>query len=755
MIIIDDMILAIVVVLMVLLAAVVVVPAACFFGILIGGAKFLNKTGGGREKTLDTFADTEKSIEKLKSLPFVSHERTNVQIDPIQKSVDMYLKQSATPRATLEKAATPDDLARQDKYLKMARAIYKKEGKDPTIFKDVKEYSSLISVDAIEQLSTREHISSHERLIVPENSTIRNLVTERLATKDYPESKHNIISNYGLTCIEYFPHNKKEFEQVLDKIFEYAVLSSIRELKPTEEKDLVELISSFESGKLTEKKMILNFKHAAPQTVYDCSVHQIKHPYSTTYKKLHWGQRKLLLSEIDFFNRTAKDMGYENFKKQKISVVYPGAAHGHKLMIQMEMFPNIIYYLWDPAKYNTVLYIADFIRRKLDINFKHTDHEMEIAKKFVGRVFINMELPNDIYLKYHNNSTTGHISDNYGPEYGFFVQKSADYYLNYKKDAGDDSPTLFISDIRLFTNADAGNSLAFNFIKDYENLIALHVSNEIIRNNDYVRDMQLQRDWFAMTKASYGLFKFKMNSKRFTKYEAQYEYLTGDIVLQAWARVASTETRLFVSPRTIGGGATTKKPAVAPKSSASKHTKKKVRFADQESVESSSAHQKATVSYYNIDQYTDKLHTFNTVMRPAYLGYIRLSDLGMDFKDSNRYTIKDVWREFLPPYLMGMDAILETMILYDYLSFNKPHDEIKHTDIMLMISDMTQTLINHSDYSDILGYLNNDNDNAAEIIRKRKRYHDSFKKRLDYNLGRSDRNICEIRRENYEHKSQH
>jgi hypothetical protein len=556
-------------------------------------------------------------------------------------------------------------------------------------------------------------------------------------TTKYPELVKTVSLYYGLLNIEYFPHNQKEFTETMDKIFMYAIISSIRTLKSDEEKELITLISKFESGNIIKKEMVLNFMSHPPQKVYNCSIYQIKHPYSPVYKKLHWGQRKLLLSEIDFFNRTAKDMGYENFKSQKISVVYPGAAHGHKLMIQMEMFPNVIYYLWDPARYNTVLYIADFIRRKIPITFKHTPQEMEIAKKYVDRVFINMELPNDIYLKYHYNATEGTISDNYEPEYGFFVQKSADYYLKYKKDTNDESPTLFVSDIRLFTNADAGNAISYNFIKGYAELFALHIANELIRDNDYDRDMQLQRDWFAMTNASYGLFKFKMKSKRFLEYDAQYEYLNGDIVLQAWAPIASTETRLFVSPRTLGGA--------LKKTNPKNKIVKKVRFKEQ------SIHVNKT--YYNINKYTDKLNFFNAVMRPAYMGNIKLSELGMDFKDSNKHTINDIWKDFLPPYLIGMDAVLESMILYEYLSFNKARDEIKHTDIMLMISDMTQTLINRSDYSDILGYLNNGN--VTEIIKKRKSYHETFKRRLDYNSSKSDRNICEIRRDNYQHKSQH
>lgn len=57
---------------------------------------------------------------------------------------------------------------------------------------------------------------------------------------------------------------------------------------------------------------------------------------------LHWGQRKLLLSEIDFL------INRPNL------VVYAGAANGHHIGILLDMFPNE-FHLYDPSPFNSSL----------------------------------------------------------------------------------------------------------------------------------------------------------------------------------------------------------------------------------------------------------------------------------------------------------------------------------------------------------------------------------------------------------------
>jgi len=64
----------------------------------------------------------------------------------------------------------------------------------------------------------------------------------------------------------------------------------------------------------------------------------------------HWGQKKLLLSEIQLFTKICKTL---NIKKlSDYIVVYIGAADGTHLPILFKMFPELSWLLYDPNKFN-------------------------------------------------------------------------------------------------------------------------------------------------------------------------------------------------------------------------------------------------------------------------------------------------------------------------------------------------------------------------------------------------------------------
>ena len=63
---------------------------------------------------------------------------------------------------------------------------------------------------------------------------------------------------------------------------------------------------------------------------------------SKDVKEMHLGQLKLLISEILFLTKYAKDGN---------KVVYVGAAEGYHIPKLVELFPNLTFDLWDPAKF--------------------------------------------------------------------------------------------------------------------------------------------------------------------------------------------------------------------------------------------------------------------------------------------------------------------------------------------------------------------------------------------------------------------
>lgn len=62
---------------------------------------------------------------------------------------------------------------------------------------------------------------------------------------------------------------------------------------------------------------------------------------------VHWGQRKLLMSEIEFLTQIAGDMA----KAETSAVVYAGAAPGTHIRCLSRLFPDVQFVLVDPAPF--------------------------------------------------------------------------------------------------------------------------------------------------------------------------------------------------------------------------------------------------------------------------------------------------------------------------------------------------------------------------------------------------------------------
>jgi len=67
--------------------------------------------------------------------------------------------------------------------------------------------------------------------------------------------------------------------------------------------------------------------------------------YKSNPKAIHSGQRKLLLSEIEFLTRVLKD------NPDEYTVLYIGAASGDHIPVLSNMFPEVRFILYDPARF--------------------------------------------------------------------------------------------------------------------------------------------------------------------------------------------------------------------------------------------------------------------------------------------------------------------------------------------------------------------------------------------------------------------
>lgn len=254
-----------------------------------------------------------------------------------------------------------------------------------------------------------------------------------------------------------------------------------------------------------------------PLTTCSASMKDINR-FNNVIKPMHWGQRKLMLSEIDFINRIEDDHGIN----KKIAFVYPGAAPGNHLLFLMELYPKVDMFVWDPREFHQFLMTSDRNRRKLETTRHH----------YKNRVYMNPELNSEDY----NTWYTTFKNPDYSKQLGFFNDKSIAYFNKHYRAKYD--LVCLVSDIRLHVY-NAARELAF--IEDertkYKHGIRLRLGNR-----DYHRDMQLQQDWHVKLDPDYSLLKFKL----FNRIDIDYKYLNGSVIMQAWAPTNSPETRLFI-----------------------------------------------------------------------------------------------------------------------------------------------------------------------------------------------------------------
>jgi hypothetical protein len=197
----------------------------------------------------------------------------------------------------------------------------------------------------------------------------------------------------------------------------------------------------------------------------------------------HWGQRKLLLTEIDFFN-LSKD------STERAIAVYAGAADGRHIPMLVEMYPNIEFHLYDPRPFY----------RGLD-GYK------------------NIRLN-----PFYGGSTNTDKKEN---QHGWFTDEVAEWYaskegkwcnakLDGKFQPGTCRTLYFISDIR-----------------------TVPTEEEVERNQ------RQQERWIKIMRPRRSMVKFRVPYPHVGQ-PRTYRHTRGTVRLQCWAPIHSAETRLIV-----------------------------------------------------------------------------------------------------------------------------------------------------------------------------------------------------------------
>jgi hypothetical protein len=233
--------------------------------------------------------------------------------------------------------------------------------------------------------------------------------------------------------------------------------------------------------------------------------------YSTT-ENAHAGQRKLLMSEIQFMTRvhTSRAGRYHDINPDaSFLCVYAGACPCTHLDQLMAMFPNVLFVLVDPA--------FDKPENKRHVRNWPKNRVVVWKEKFNTDIIDIINTWCQLQPFKNRNMQFEHIPSTYRP----YFQDLNNLQLvdwDHREDL------LFISDIRLSAREEAG----------------------------IAADMDHQALWFRQLQATYGLLKFRlpyvteqwMANYRIHNYKR--EYLKGDVYMPIWGPRSTTECRLFV-----------------------------------------------------------------------------------------------------------------------------------------------------------------------------------------------------------------
>jgi hypothetical protein len=248
----------------------------------------------------------------------------------------------------------------------------------------------------------------------------------------------------------------------------------------------------------------------------------------------HNGQRKLLLTEVQFLTKVQLDHTVKY-------CIYAGAAPGHKTHFLSTLFPEIKFILIDPNKFDMVI-----------------DNESHRLKPHTDIVHICSAYPNksnEFINKKLNSMNTKEKKDVVNlitsSDYKIFIIEDFmdDKYAELFKQLG---KTVFVSDIRSNTSENSGSPLDIDIywntsmMYNWINIIKPELSMLKIRmpfSNEKV-DMRMYEDEFKTSK-TYGIdFIDDYNKKQFKMSKAVF-------YLQAWSRPTSTEMRMYIKKDNI------------------------------------------------------------------------------------------------------------------------------------------------------------------------------------------------------------
>jgi len=186
--------------------------------------------------------------------------------------------------------------------------------------------------------------------------------------------------------------NDKLYDDIKNNLHTIQYFCNIKNIYTDEQKEYNEdyhqnklLYYYSNDGKISLNKKIIDKKPPYKSNILPRKFSDIKATAKYTVSKyipdtvLHWGQLKLLISEMDFFNRYLDP-------KKKYTVVYAGAARGDHTLLSLELYKNLFFVLVDPAKFNKDLFKSKRVRIINDLFTNELAHKLK--KEFDNIIYI-------------------------------------------------------------------------------------------------------------------------------------------------------------------------------------------------------------------------------------------------------------------------------------------------------------------------------------------------------------------------------
>jgi hypothetical protein len=326
----------------------------------------------------------------------------------------------------------------------------------------------------------------------------------------------------------------------------------------------------------------------------------------------HIGQRKLLLSEVQFLTKVGKkyDIKY---------CIYAGAAPGHKTHYLSKLFPDIKFILIDPNKFNMFL---------VDNNKSHRTE----SRDDIVHIYSNYPSESNHFL----NKKISDMNDT-DKESVIDLIKNSEYKIIIIEDFMDDDYSslfkklencVFVSDIRsntLNTSFPSDIDIYWNTSMMYNwiNIIRPEASLLKIRmpffNEDV--DMKMYENEFKTSK-KYGI-DFIDDYKNF-----KFKMCKSTMYLQAWSRETSGEMRMYIEKDNIH-----------------------------------------SIAEYNLSDIEDKLFYFNVIDRSWHTHKNENSSIKYNFCHCNDCALEnDIWMRYLKYNNTYVKSVHEAIKLTDIIT---------------------------------------------------------------------------------------